>query len=222
MKDFFLNSDYMKIRLFYSAWLCIFLLSCDGPGAIFEHPQPLDVSNMQQFPKRITGKYLSLLDSSVITITDKVISRGFNIKFIMCKKELDTMKHCILRNDTLFNKRTNEKTCVVSINDTLYSPYHLQDTLFCISDRHILRKDKGYYFLNMQFHNGWEVQKLEYTNGKLYLCSIGNMEEIESLKAITEASNDSSLFQFDPDKKQLRKFLKAKGFSKKEAFVKIM
>src|SRR6185295_2214431 len=119
----------MKRRLFYSILFCIFLCSCDGPAVTFEHPQPLDVKDLEQFPKNLTGQYISMLDSSIITITDKAITRGFNIKYIMCKKELDTMKHCTLTNDTLFNKRTNEKICIVNINDTLYSPYHLQDTL---------------------------------------------------------------------------------------------
>jgi hypothetical protein len=210
----------MKIKIFYSMLSCLLFFSCDGPTVLFEHPQPLDVKDMDHFPKSINGQYLSLADSSVLTITDKAIARGFNIKYVMCKKELDTMKYCTLIKDTLFNKQTNEKICVVTINDTLYTPYHLQDTLFYISDKNILRKDKGYYFLSMQFHKGWEVQKLEYTGRRLCLCSIANMEEIENLKAITDADDDS-LFQFDPDKKQLRKFLKSKGFGKKEEFVKL-
>ncbi len=166
------------------------------------------------------GKYLSISDSSIITVTEKAITRGFNMKYVMCKKDLDTMTCCYLQKDTLYNKRTNERICIVVINDTLYSPYHLQDTLFCISDKHILRKDKGYYFLNMKYYQGWEVQKMEYSRGKLYLCSIADVEEINNLKEIMEARGDS-LIQFDPDKKQLHKFLRSKGFGKKEELVKL-
>jgi hypothetical protein len=202
--------------LFFS----LLIIGCDGPAVTFEHPQPADAGDQHHFPKNIIGQYLSLLDSSVITITDLSITRGFNIKYIMCKKELDTMKHCILIKDTLFNKKTLEKICVININDTLYSPYHLQDTLFCISEKNKLRKDKGYYFLNMQYLSGWEVQKLDYGKKKLSICSISDLQEIEDLKEITESKGDS-LVQFDPDKKQLRKFIKSKGFSKKEEFVKI-
>lgn len=221
MKDFLIfRFVQMKINSCYFILFCLFLLGCDGPAVTFEHPQPLDVKDQDHFPKNLKGKYLSMLDSSVITITDKVITRGFNFQYIMCRKELDTMQHCMLINDTLFNQKTNEKVCVVNINDTLYSPYHLQDTLFLISEKNILRKDKGYYFLNLQYHNGWEVQKLEYVKGHLYLCTIADQEEIRNLKEITETTNDS-LVQFDPDKKQLHKFLKSKGFSKKEEFVKL-
>lgn len=210
----------MRINHCFLAFACLFILGCGGPAVTFEHPQPMDVKDEDHFPKKMLGQYLSMLDSSVITITDKTITRGFNMKYVMHRRELDTMQHCMLINDTLFNKKTNEKICIVTINDTLYSPYHLQDTLFCISDKNLLRKDKGYYFLNLQYYSGWEVQKLEYTRGKLCLCSIGDLEEIRNLKAITENTGDSSL-QFDPDKKQLRKFLKSKGFSKKEEFVKL-
>jgi hypothetical protein len=210
----------MNIKYYFFLFFSILIISCDGPAVTFQHPQPVDVADQLHFPKNIIGQYLSLLDSSVITITDLAITRGFNIKYIMCKKELDTMKHCTLIKDTLFNKKTNEKICIININDTLYSPYHLQDTLFCISLKNVLRKDKGYYFLNMQYHNGWEVQKLEYGNTRLSICSISDMQEIEDLKEITESKGDS-MVQFDPDKKQLRKFIKSKGFSKKETFVKL-
>jgi hypothetical protein len=210
----------MNTKHYFLLFFSAVIISCGGPAVTFEHPQPIDATDQPHFPQNIIGQYISLLDSSVITITDLAITRGFNIKYIMCKKELDTMKHCTLVKDTLFNKKTQEKICVININDTLYSPYHLQDTLFCISDKNILRKDKGYYFLNMQYHSGWEVQKLEYGKTKLSLCSISDLQEIEDLKEITEHTGDS-LVQFDPDKKQLRKFVKSKGFSKKEQFVKL-
>jgi len=210
----------MKIRFLYCIALCIFLLSCGGPGVTFEHPQPLDVSDMYEFPKKLWGKYMSMQDSSVITISDRVISRAFNMKLIACKKDLDTTA-CYLKNDTLYGRKNKEKQFVVNIHDTLYIPYHLQDTLFTISDKHLLRKYKGYYFLNMLYGESWEVQKLEYSRGKLCLCSISNKEEIENLRAITEAGNDSARFQFDPDKKQFHKFLKSKGFSSREEFVRI-
>jgi hypothetical protein len=210
----------MNLKHSFFIFFSLFIISCDGPTVTFEHPQPVDVSDQLHFPKNIIGQYLSLLDSSVITITDLAITRGFNIKYIMCKKELDTMKHFILINDTLFNKKTLEKICIININDTLYSPYHLQDTLFYISEKNKLRKDKGYYFLNMQYLSGWEVQKIDYGKKKLSICSISDLQEIEDLKEITENKGDS-LVQFDPNKKQLRKFIKSKGFSKKEEFVKL-
>jgi hypothetical protein len=210
----------MKLKHSFFLFFSVFFIGCDGPTVTFEHPQPADATDQQHFPKNIIGQYLSLLDSSVITITDMAITRGFNIKYIMCKRELDTMKHCILINDTLFNKKTLEKICIVNINDTLYSPYHLQDTLFLISEKNKLRKDKGYYFLNMQYLSGWEVQKLDYGKKKLSICSISDLQEIKDLKEITENKGDS-LVQFDPDKRQLRKFIKSKGFSKKEEFVKL-
>jgi hypothetical protein len=211
----------MNIRyfLFFLVFACI--TSCDGPLVTFDSPQPIDAKDQLHFPKHLIGKYLSRLDSSIITISDSVITRGFNIKYVMCKKELDTMKQCILQADTLFNKHTNEKICIININDTLYTPFRLQDTLFFISEKGILRKDKGYYFLNMKYREGWEVQKLEYAKGKLNLCSISDITEIENLKQLSEDSKDSASLQFNPDKKQFRKFIKSKGFSKKEEFVKL-
>lgn len=196
------------------------MVSCDGPAVTFELPQPLGVKDEKYFPKKLIGKYRSKLDSTIITISDSVITRGFNIQYVMCKKELDTMKHCFLLMDTLFNKITNEKICIINIHDTLYAPFRLQDTLFRISDKGILRKDKGYYFLNMKYRSGWEVQKLELLKGKLRLSSISELSEIEDLKQLTEGTKDS-LLQFNPNKDEFRKFVKSKGFCKKEELVKL-
>lgn len=196
------------------------MVSCDGPAVTFELPQPLGVKDEKYFPKKLIGKYRSKLDSTIITISDSVITRGFNIQYVMCKKELDTMKHCFLLKDTLFNKITNEKICIINIHDTLYAPFRLQDTLFRISDKGILRKDKGYYFLNMKYRSGWEVQKLELLKGKLRLSSISELSEIEDLKQLTEGTKDS-LLQFNPNKDEFRKFVKSKGFCKKEELVKL-
>lgn len=196
------------------------MVSCDGPAVTFELPQPLGVKDEKYFPKKLIGKYRSKLDSTIITISDSVITRGFNIQYVMCKKELDTMKHCFLLKDTLFNKITNEKICIINIHDTLYAPFRLQDTLFRTSDKGILRKDKGYYFLNMKYRSGWDVQKLELLKGKLRLSSISELSEIEDLKQLTEGTKDS-LLQFNPNKDEFRKFVKSKGFCKKEELVKL-
>ena len=222
MRVFLCIKLQMKIRYFHSLFTLIFIgiAGCNSPAVTFELPQPLDAKNEVHFPKRLIGKYRSISDGSIITISDSAITRGFNIRFVMCKKELDTMKQCVLAHDTLYNKVTQEKLCIVTINDTLYTPFRLQDTLFVISEKGILRKDKGYYFLNMKYHTGWEVQKLEYRRGKLNLCCISELSEIESLIQITENAKDSIL-QFNPDRKEFQRFVKSKGFSKKEEFVKI-
>lgn len=210
----------MSLHRFFLFCFSICITSCDGPVVTFEIPQPLGIKNETAFPSKLIGKYLSKIDSTIITISDSIISRGFNIKYVMCRKELDTMKHFVLQKDTLYNKQTQEKLFIVCIRDTLYTPFHLQDTLFRISENGILRKDKGYYFLNMKYRSGWEVQKLELVKGKLNLSSISELSEIENLKQLTEDSKDS-LLQFSPDKKEFRKFVKSKGFSKKEEFVKL-
>ncbi len=208
-----------KIACLFIA-VSLFISACEGPSVLFKQPQPVDMKDEPCFPKILTGRYLSLTDSTVLTVEGNLITRGFNIKYVMTKKELQSLKDCILKKDSLFNKSTNEKICIININDSLYTPYHLQDTLFLISEKNILRKDKGYYFLNLQFHEGWEVQKIEYGKGKLVLSFISDLKEINDLKEITEVTDDT-LVKFNPNKDQFRKFIKSKGFSKKEEFVKL-
>lgn len=96
------------------------------------------------------------------------------------------------------------------------------DTLFDISSGNVLKKFKGYYFLN-KYHgdNAWEVNKLFLQEGVLSIGSISKEDDIQKLKALTETTNDTVNTQFALSKRQFKKFVNQEGFSEEETFTRM-
>jgi hypothetical protein len=126
-----------------------------------------------------------------------------------------------LIGDSLFDMNSNEGTPVQIEGDSLVQHIYETDTLFVINPDNVLKKYKGYYFLNMKTNQDiWRVQKLELTKGELILSSINNREDLDQLKAITETTQDTVPYIFSPTKRQFKDFVRNEGFRNKETFLK--
>ena len=64
-----------------------------------------------------------------------------------------------------------------------------------------------------------ERHQIDQNEKGLTLGTISTKEDIEKLRELTEANSDS-IYTFRPTKKQLKKFLRDKGFSKEDIYVK--
>jgi hypothetical protein len=134
----------------------------------------------------------------------------------------DLSKEEKLINDTIINKQTSERFAVKKINDSLFTNYVFKDTVFFLNTTNVLRKWRGYYFLNSKnSDNTWVVQKLFLKKGQLGINGISTKEEIAMLAQITNTSMDSiPPFLVKPSKKQFKTFVKSNGFSVGEVYIK--
>jgi len=101
---------------------------------------------------------------------------------------------------------------------------HNVDTLFQMDYDNVVRKFRGYYFLNTRYDKtSWAVEKIGLSKGQLIISSICTKEDIESLKEITLTAPTDSLinYNFKATKKQFKKFVKNDGFTNKETFVRL-
>ena len=213
----------MKKLIYLSVFIgLIHLLACDPP-AIFTEPQPTDTKNLREFPKRLKGQYLSIEDNSILAISDSLILRVYDYDYKMHPNELDSNSR--LSGDTLIDLNTKEKSIIKREGDSIITHIHSVDTLFQLNYDNVVRKFKGYYFLNTRLLNvkeGWEVKKVKLSKGKLTVSSISAKEDIQTLEAITETPQDTlKVHRFKPTKKQFRQFIKKEGFSDSEVYVKI-
>lgn len=95
------------------------------------------------------------------------------------------------------------------------------DTLFDVKRGDILRKYKGHYFLNQQVStNSWRVITLAKIGNGLSLGTISTKDDLSNLRTVTETKSDT-IFSFRPTKKEMKKFLKDKGFSHQDTFIKV-
>ncbi|MCX6231225.1 MAG: hypothetical protein NTZ33_06745 [Bacteroidetes bacterium] len=206
-----------KIIILLFSFSCLF--SCETP-VTFSEPQPVGISNLSGFPKLIQGQYISFTDNSILSISENLMLRIYDFDEKIHKNQLDSTSRLI--GNTIVDLTTNEKTHIKHEGDSLISHIHYIDTLFQIDNENVVKKFKGYYFLNKFYGNtSWEVKKLELSKGKLIISRISTKIEIENLKTITESSQDTiAPYKFTITKKQFKKFIKSDGFSDSEVFIK--
>lgn len=197
----------------------LILFACESP-AVFEKPQPPDVAALGGFPKPIQGKYQSSEDSSFLEITASSLIRCYDFYLKIHITQLDSAQQII--GDTLFDLKTNKGELIQIEGDSIVTRITEYHTLFMIDELNVLKKFKGYYFVNIFVPpDTWEVKKLKFSRGRLILSSISPKEDIAQLKAITETTQDTSSQVFSPTQKQFKKFVRNEGFRDTEEFMKI-
>ena len=196
------------------------LVACEPP-VTFTEPQPVDTDNLSNFSRRLKGIYLSLSDSSILSINDKLIQRTYDFDYKIHPNQLDSTAQ--LSGDTLINVETKERQLIKRDGDSLRIHIHNVDTLFQMDYDNVVRKFKGYYFLNTRYDKtSWTVEKMNLSKGQLIISSISTKEDIENLQEITETAQDTvTNYSYTATKRQFKKFVKNDGFSDSETFVRL-
>jgi hypothetical protein len=207
-----------RLKLISTLIILTSLFACEPP-VTFTEPQPTETDNLSKFPKRLQGQYLSLADNSTLSISDKLIQRTYDYDYKVHSNQLDSTSQ--LSGDTIINLKTNEKTVIKRDGDSLVTHIHYIDTLFQLNYDNVVRKFKGYYFLNTRYDKtSWEVKKIQLSKGQLTISSISTKLDIDNLKEITETPTDTiPTYKFTATKKQFKEFIRNDGFSDNETFV---
>lgn len=207
-----------RLKLISTFIILISLFACE-PLVTFNEPQPTDTDNLSKFPRRLQGQYLSLADNSTLSISDKLIQRIYDYDYKVHQNQLDSTSR--LSGDTIIDLKTNEKTIIKHDGDSLITHVYYIDTLFQLDYDNVVRKFKGYYFLNNRYDKtSWEVKKIQLAKGKLVISTISTKLDIENLKEIAETPQDTiPPYKFTATKKQFKEFIKNDGFSDSETFV---
>lgn len=210
----------MKKFTAFAALIGSLLLNSCEPAVTFDKPQPDNEKSLSSFPSRLQGNYLSEDQASVITITGNVISRHYEFDYKQHKDSIGSSYKIV--GDSLVNTSNGTSEKISLEGDTLIQHESWTDTLFSISADNVLKKFKGYYFLNTVFkENSWEVKQLWLKKGVLSIGSISDESDIQKLKEITETAADTTSTTFSLTKKQFRQFVKQDGFSKQEKFTRM-
>lgn len=215
------------MRLFHLT--CVFVsiastlfFSCEPhePPASFNEPQPTNFNNLSRFPKRLCGQYLSQEDHSIVSIGEKLIIKTNDFEFKFHPNQIDSNSGIL--GDTLINYKTNEKNILKRDGDSLITHVSYIDTLFQIDSDNVVRKYKGYYFLNTRFgDSNWEVKKIHLTKNQLIIARISSKQDIELLKEITTPNDTFPPYNFSPTRRQFKEFIKKQGFQDQEVLLKL-
>ncbi len=199
--------------------LLIILLACQ-PVVTFNEPQPANTDNITTFPKRMQGKYISLSDSSLLLVSDKLILSIYGFDEKIHTHQLDASSK--LSGDTVINLITNERKTIKRDGDSIIMNINYTDTLFEMNYDNVVRKFKGCFFLNTRYDKAnWEVKKVQFTRGKLIISKISTSEDIANLKNIVEMPQDTATSHtFSVTKKQFKTFIKNGGFADYQIYIK--
>jgi hypothetical protein len=210
--------DMIRLKFITTIIILTSLVAC-APPVTFNEPQPTNTDNLSEFANRLQGHYLSSADSSVLIIDAKTIQRIYDFDYKIHPSQIDSNSR--LSGDTIINVTTNTREIVKRAGDSLVTHINYIDTLFQIDYDNVVRKFKGFYFLNKRLDKeSWEVKKIELSKGQLIVSSISSKEDIENLKAITESTQDTvAPYNFAATKKQFKEFVKNKGFTDSEHFI---
>lgn len=197
----------------------LILEGCE-PAATFDKPQPENVKFLATFPERLRGEYVAADEASVVAITDKLITRHYDFDVKEHKDSLGSSYKLV--GDTLIDQENGTKEKVLVKGDTVIQHANWIDTLFNISANDVLKKFKGYYFLNNRYSEGaWEVKKLSLKKGVLTVWSISDKDDIQKLKEITETTADTTSTHFTLTRRQFKKFIRQDGFAEQESFTRM-
>lgn len=212
----------MKYKYILTALVFVTILfSCKEPLVQFEDAQPNNSRELNQIPRKLIGKYYSSEDNTELEITKNIFIKKMILTDTVNISELGNNE--ILKGDSIFNKVRNFNIKVSIINDSLFTNYQYLDTIFNLKQKDVLKRFKGYYFLNKydQDNNSWEILKLKLSKGILNINSISTENEIDILNEITETGVDNNRpFRVKLTKKQVREFVKENGFSEGEIYIK--
>lgn len=199
--------------------LSVVLNSCKEPLVTFEVAQPENVREQKEFPNKLIGNYYDAEGSTDLIIEKYFIIKRTTINDTLSISELSENERIV--KDTFYDKNSNQKSKIRVVNDTLFTDLIILDTVFNIIKGDVLKKHKGYYFLNTKWEKTWTVEKLSLAKGILQINSINTKEEITILETITNIKRDSAAtFKVKPTKKQFQEFVKRNGFSEGEIYLK--
>ena len=196
----------MKRILFLSFFL-LALYSCE-PVVTFDRTQPEGIDSLTVIPKKLEGKYLSTNGATNLIIESKrmILHYDYEIK--------------LPRDSTNWDNLTaEEKEGFRLENDSVIEHVMDIDTIFEFSEDMVLKKYKGYYFMNTRKKgNSWYVQKMQLSKGMLTIGSISTKQELKMLGKVNESPVDTTTYQVSFSRKQFHEYIDNKGFSKVDTF----
>lgn len=204
----------------------LFIQHCE-PYVFFDSPQPMTKKVMLKFTDELQGKYVNK-DSIELYISEKMIIKKSLENFDILKQELDTMNNYSIKGNYIYGPDIDSAKILEIKNDTIFGEFYFTDTIFSISNEHLLKKYKDTYFLNLCRENeNWEVVLLNYFEDSIQFRSIHKDYELDYIKEnfeVNEIYNDStskvSKYIIHADNKKFLNYCNSNGFQEIEVWKK--
>jgi hypothetical protein len=196
----------------------------DAFALYFEAPQPVNDSELDRFPAKFRGLYIDS-DSTFLRIDENVIRLESCNKFIIHKKELDSLKEEFdIIDGRLIAKYTKQKYDLIKKGDSIKLIEKYIDTLFRFSYYNKAKRIDGKLVLSKRDSVFWTVRILSIENNVLRINNVllmNDLKKIDSITAIKSQMLDSTSFVVKPTRREFKSLLKLKNFGYEQQFKKV-
>lgn len=188
-----------------------FLAGC-GQMTTTDKPIPAETKQLQSFPLDIQGDYLNSDDNSILTITNNSVTKTYYFDHKFLKDSIGPNN--FVKGDTMYNKYSDDKEKINLSGDTIIQHIKKVIPLFKISKDNVLKKHKGYYFLNNRFADyDWIVTIISVIKGVMTVQGIQDIK-IDQLNDLTNENTDTTSFDINTVRKQLNNVLIENGIGR--------
>lgn len=217
----------LSMRRFLTILFSLFILTTCGPQVKFVQPQPKDGKNLSRIPQEYYGKYTCLKDSSFLVVDSvSVVSYWISEEIIPRDSivEIERDLKLTIRRDTqiyVSEKKENWLSNGLYLDikfkgDSVKVNVKAENKIFEISDSQLVRKYKGYCFLNAKTTDGtWFVKVLHQKGNTLNFDDLLDTEQVKKLKGVTRVAgpidtlkNEPKEYYLNPSRRELRRILR--------------
>jgi hypothetical protein len=212
----------MKSIAIITLFSLIVIVACNNDSKVtFTTPQPIGAKDLKEIPKRLQGEFVSEDKSHTLIITSNAITKIFDGDILLTTNELDS--EIMIIGDTLTVKSDGSKFKIKKQGDSIIYHQHFEDTLFSLNGINILRKLKGFYFVNiMESSEMWKVSQIGISKGILTISVIDSIENINSLIEVKENNQDTIVNRnISVNRRQFKHIVKENGFGSETKYFKI-
>jgi len=190
----------------------------------FENPQPIDDSELNSFPSKFRGLYMSS-DSTFLRIDDNGIFQEYCSKFRVPRQKLDSLKsEYDLINGKLITKDRKETFDILKKGDSIELSQRDTDTLFRLSYNQKLKRINGQLVLSTRDSVFWNIKTISLENDVLKIKNIYLPEDLRKLDSVTAIKSkmlDSLSYLIKPTKKEFKNILKIKKLGYDQEYAKV-
>lgn len=195
-----------------------------GNNFYFETPQPINDSELTEFPNKYEGIYINS-DSTCLNITDNVIFYESETKFRFHKKQIDSLKQYFdLVDGNYVSKDSKEIFRYYKVGDSVEFKSKNIDTIFKFSDSQKAKRISGYLVLSERDSIYWRVKLISLNRNTITIKQLFSDDDLKRMDSITKTHSkmiDSTSFVISPKRREFARFFKLKKFGFDQIFIKI-
>ena len=196
----------------------------DGIKFYFENPQPINDSELNSFPSKFKGLYMTQ-DSTFLRIDDDRILREYFYKFKVHRKKMDSLKsEYNLVDGKLITKDTKEKFDIKVVGDSIELSQKNTDVLYRLSYNQKAKRIDGNLVISTRDSIFWETEIVSLENNVLRFKSIYQPEDLLKLDSVTAIKGkmlDSLSYLMKPTRKEFKSILKIKNLGVDREYTKV-